>query len=1204
LTLAAAAVCAGVLVAAALPVPERSETPMVDAAPLQGGAWVLKAPVVHQEKDHIPVPDENQQGSFSIGPAGASSSFSWSNEHTGRSGSMTTQHAWTPPPAVLQPGQTIEVSVSSTLGISGSGDGWHHNCDTWFWADPPGRRLASANLGGYEYNPGTKTGKFAYTVPSGPGTLQWFFGVSTSWNDGSSVTFDYEWRAVAPPMTATASATATATPTATPTPVFDVMVGHVEHTQVIQCMDFSEGATNCADNEIPLIRGKPALLRVYPLVDLASGKVDGLRLDARVTVLDPPGRVLRPLHGPAVLTAAHTDGSRAITLRPHLGGGTLDFDLPLDLVRRASVVLRVELDPDRRLAETDTRNNTEIVTLDFVPSPELAVTYVPIRYRPPGKPGTLPDADRIARAAAWMKGTFPLAASALTYRRGRSIGFDESLTPKATQRALIARLNWLYAHPRVLNLGGSPDLLVGWLPRTGDTKVVGRSNPAWSAPAGLEHVVWVQDYAHGPETMAHEISHNLGRRHPIRTKPDRVNACGAWDGATDWPFPLDPTIREIGVAPAAAGWKALASGLHDVMSYCDDQGYGLAPWTYRKLYDRLAVAPPPADARAAAADDWAAEPLIVASGTVFRAGSAGLDKILFIDGDPSAIEYGESGEFCVAQLDGDDRTLDDVCFEADFLDSELEPVDAEDFFVVRRAAPGVRALEVRRLGQPLARRAASAHAPAVVITSPAAGDRWDGMRTIRWTASDADGEPIVFDVVYSPDGGVTWTHVDAGLVGNSYALDMAELPGGEGAVVRVYASDGFLTTAATSDAFAVTEKSPRPVILAPARGAVLRPGMPVRLSAGGDDLEDGALPSDAFTWTSDRDGLLGVGDMVVTQLSAGNHWITLGAQDSGGIFGADVISVSVRAYEAHLPVSLRAARLGASDAPPGTPATASATPRRTPTRTSTPGTNPTPTRTRTPTSRPPTPSPTATGGPAPLCRSWLVNPGFESGPVDWWAFAALEPGDAATVVVEGASVGVAARSGEWLAMLGRNPDASDEMLIQPWPPHGPLVEPGRMISATLQMHFGILTDEVRDGVHDDWLASVVYDQSGNPESVPRTMFSEEIIDSDTWYEFAHPVDVTGLLTQRSGWESMAFGWYGENSAEHRSRFVLDNARLIVCQRAAASPPALLPSLSPARTRDVVLPAAVLRTDAAMADPRQLRRLGPILESVLHQERSR
>lgn len=121
--LAATTACVGAGVAAARSVPERTTTPVVDASALQVGAWVLKEPVVYRASDRVPVPEENQQGSFTISPTGASSTFSWSNSSTGRSGSMSTSHAWTPPPAVLSPGQTIEVSVSSTLAISGSGDG-------------------------------------------------------------------------------------------------------------------------------------------------------------------------------------------------------------------------------------------------------------------------------------------------------------------------------------------------------------------------------------------------------------------------------------------------------------------------------------------------------------------------------------------------------------------------------------------------------------------------------------------------------------------------------------------------------------------------------------------------------------------------------------------------------------------------------------------------------------------------------------------------------------------------------------------------------------------------------------------------------------------------------------------------------------------------------------------------------------------------
>jgi len=137
----------------------------------------------------------------------------------------------------------------------------------------------------------------------------------------------------------------------------------------------------------------------------------------------------------------------------------------------------------------------------------------------------------------------------------------------------------------------------------------------------------------------------------------------------------------------------------------------------------------------------------------------------------------------------------------------------------------------------------------------------------------------------------------------SYDLDTNQMAGSGNAVLRVLASDGFNTTSDTSDApFNVATKPPEALILSPDEGTTAPPSTPVLLSGQGYDLEDGPLTGEALSWRSDRDGNLGTGGYLVsTDLSPGDHTITLTATDSNGNQSAASINLYV-GHRTYLPL--------------------------------------------------------------------------------------------------------------------------------------------------------------------------------------------------------------------------------------------------------------------------------------------------------------
>jgi hypothetical protein len=75
---------------------------------------------------------------------------------------------------------------------------------------------------------------------------------------------------------------------------------------------------------------------------------------------------------------------------------------------------------------------------------------------------------------------------------------------------------------------------------------------------------------------------------------------------------------------------------------------------------------------------------------------------------------------------------------------------------------GIARVDLEGPGGPLDSRILSATAPSVTITSPAAGAAapvGDGRIRAEWTGADADGDSLLYTVLYSSDGGTRWMDV-------------------------------------------------------------------------------------------------------------------------------------------------------------------------------------------------------------------------------------------------------------------------------------------------------------------------------------------------------------------------------------------------------------------------------------------------------------
>ena len=181
------------------------------------------------------------------------------------------------------------------------------------------------------------------------------------------------------------------------------------------------------------------------------------------------------------------------------------------------------------------------------------------------------------------------------------------------------------------------------------------------------------------------------------------------------------------------------------------------------------------------------------SGTVRGDGGGSLDPAFLFRSLTPLGPGAATGRFCV-ELSSPGGSLGRTCFDADF-----DGVSERPFVVALPHQAGATRIALLDGGAELASLDGGANSPILAITSPAAGDTLDSSTplTVGWTASDTDGDSVIFTALYSPDGGASWLPLGVDIVESSFTFNAAEIQGGENVLFRVLASDGFHTSEQT-----------------------------------------------------------------------------------------------------------------------------------------------------------------------------------------------------------------------------------------------------------------------------------------------------------------------------------------------------------------------------------------------------------------------
>jgi hypothetical protein len=443
------------------------------------------------------------------------------------------------------------------------------------------------------------------------------------------------------------------------------------------------------------------------------------------------------------------------------------------------------------------------------------------------------------------------------------------------------------------------------------------------------------------DLVAHEVGHSIGLAHAHNGGnggcPEEPAARGPASG-----IGIDPELGSGGrgrfrmIATEEPGVfdgpGQGPSAIYDYMSYCSDQ-IANRSWVTPAYWSNQVAALRPGGSlivdyspgccflggttdpmrrmpRVAVREAQAAQPTLAVTATV----GPGEDAILNVQertGVPSATAPGSDVEIVVRNSEGAEVSRTPVAATP----LEARPLAGErdrHGRVIDAVVPGAGAASVEVLvgGAVVATRRASANPPRVSLQAPL--DRGSigsgGRLTVRWTASDADGDALVSTVQFSGDGGRRWKTLGvAPAGGESLSVARSELPRSSRGLLRVRTGDGFHAAEASVTRLRTAGARPKAAIVSPRGGTRVLGDTTVTLEGQAFDDDGRPIASERLEWRSGA-RRLGRGTRIDVRAHRLSRSVTLRATDRAGRVGSHTIRLRVERV-APIFTSLTARRL-------------------------------------------------------------------------------------------------------------------------------------------------------------------------------------------------------------------------------------------------------------------------------------------------------
>lgn len=701
-------------------------------------------------------------------------------------------------------------------------------------------------------------------------------------------------------------------------PVGNMQITGLEITQGIQDLD----------NSVKLIQNRRTFVRLYAESDDTpiSGVTAYLyRVNLYGQIIGGPLVPVNPV-GPQI--TVQTNPNRA-----NLNDSFL-FELPWSWVT-SSLRLRASLNPNEIPVETTmTDNSSYHGFFYFDPSPRLEIQFVSWGYILNNTFYYPRLVDDVFQAYSWIRRVYPLASTPagisdpspgfrpnlwivtdgeLGSRVNRTHADCLAMDPDYRSLCASAYTNTMMDAMRDENGVPSSRFMYGMISDEAGFFPRGQAccgEKVSSGPVGTPNSGhWDDDTTYGDWYAAHEIGHTLGRGHPYQNSDDPNTEVreGCGHDPADYSYPYDGARIgpahgmnddmygfDVGDPAFNLPFRVYPDvSWYDVMSYCPYEW--ISDYTYEAMYDSMMLS----SASQGLSTKESESPSIAGDflsvyGLIFPdRDSASINRLRRLSQVAVIPVYGE-GYYLIRLMNDGGVVLAEYRFHpdpvVDFDEAALSFGQIVDFI------PGTTRVQIysTRSDRVLAEKRLSTHAPVisnvhvkVPYISPISGTI-----TLEWDASDADSDPLTFDIFFSRDNGISFMPLQMQITGNSTQVDTEVLGGSSSAVFKVIASDGVNTAQGQTPALAIDNKPPDVFIVLPRNGLQIQYGQLVNFVGEAMDLQGDIAAAD-MVWSTPYTAL-GTGPALsVPDLRVGENFITFTATNSQGLSSSDSIVVHV-----------------------------------------------------------------------------------------------------------------------------------------------------------------------------------------------------------------------------------------------------------------------------------------------------------------------
>lgn len=309
-------------------------------------------------------------------------------------------------------------------------------------------------------------------------------------------------------------------------------------------------------------------------------------------------------------------------------------------------------------------------------------------------------------------------------------------------------------------------------------------------------------------TIAHEIGHTLGLGDTYTSQsvsPFHGDHNPRRSDATENGNFVENGNIILGNSPLESAIKTFAAGTNQPFNpFFDFMGSGSRRWVDRVswdfLYHNWFVMGATNTLLAATADGF-----IAISGLIDTNAVVTLNPFIMMSNVPG-ISTPQNGAYSLEFTDDSEFLLNDFNFDVEFQIPEVGNIAEAPFSFYLPLPARTAKIVLKKDGAEIASRIFSKNPPTIRLTSPSAGESIAGVTTIRWTASDPDGDALTYNVLYSPNGQEQIV-VEANLKETAYQWDSRLVPQSASASLTMIANDGINEGRATSGNLVVSVDS-------------------------------------------------------------------------------------------------------------------------------------------------------------------------------------------------------------------------------------------------------------------------------------------------------------------------------------------------------------------------------------------------------------